>query len=98
MSDNRPRFGPPHRPPPFLERGTYIQRRVMDAARLLPLLGVFLLALPLLWPAGTEAAPATSRTLTYIFGVWTVLIVAAAFLAYRLGRGEGARGRDAADG
>ena len=75
-----------------------IQRRVMDAARLLPLLGVFLLALPLLWPAGTEAAPATSRTLTYIFGVWTVLIVAAAFLAYRLGRGEGARGRDAADG
>ena len=34
----------------FLERETYRRRRIMDAARLLPLLGVALFALPLLWP------------------------------------------------
>lgn len=66
----------------FLERETYRRRRIMDAARLLPVLGVALFALPLLWskPDGLtpEDAPVSmSSALLYIFGVWAFLIVLA---------------------
>ena len=40
------------RQPLFLARATYRRRRLRDAARLLPVVGVFLLAQPLLWPQG----------------------------------------------
>ncbi|MEL7166303.1 MAG: hypothetical protein AAFY52_06490 [Pseudomonadota bacterium] len=55
----------------------------MDALRLLPVLGVMLFMLPLFWPAGGDAAVATvpmSRAVTYVFGVWAVLIAAALLL------------------
>ena len=64
----------------FLEQETYRRRRVMDAARLLPLLGVALFALPLLWPKpGDPGGEGTSVTMSsavlYIFGVWALLII-----------------------
>ena len=69
----------------FLERGSYRRRRLMDAARLLPLLGAFAFAVPLLWPHpgseavldGTAAPVRTSGAILYIFGVWALLLVAA---------------------
>lgn len=69
-------------PSVFLERETYRRRRLMDAARLLPLLGVLLFLLPLLWPQsqaeGVEpgGGVAMSDAIIYIFSVWVALIVA----------------------
>ncbi|MGI3168463.1 hypothetical protein ACRARG_04880 [Pseudooceanicola sp. C21-150M6] len=66
----------------FLEKGSYRQRRLADAARLLPVLGAVLLAIPLLWPEGeAEGAPATSTAIIYVFGVWFLLVGAAVLLA-----------------
>ena len=67
------------KPSPFLERRTYRQRRRMDAARLLPLLGVVLFLMPLLWATGGNAA--TARGGMYIFAIWAGLIVVAAWLS-----------------
>lgn len=69
-------------PSVFLERQSYRRRRLMDAARILPLLGALLFALPLLWPmsapdnATGDAGVAMSGAIVYVFSVWTVLIVA----------------------
>ena len=38
------------RAPIFLEKRGYRQRRMMDAVRLLPFLGLMLWMVPLLWP------------------------------------------------
>ena len=66
---------------PFVERRTYRRRRLMDIARLLPVLGAMLFAVPLLWPdADPYPAPDSpgslpmSTAVTYLFGVWAVLI------------------------
>jgi len=69
------------KPPTFLARTTYRQRRLRDAARLLPLLGAVLVAIPLLWPRGGETAAATSSAIIYVFVVWVVLIALAFVLA-----------------
>ena len=68
--------------PLFLERQSYRRRRIIDAARLLPVLGVTLLAIPLLWPSPAGDAVQTgwepvkmSSAIFYIFGVWIVLIL-----------------------
>ncbi len=74
------------RPPIFLEKRGYRQRRMMDAVRLLPFLGLMLWMVPLLWPVPeilpdatpetTEPAIAMSVALRYLFGVWALLILA----------------------
>jgi hypothetical protein len=69
----------------FLERHSYRRRRLVDVARLLPLLGVALLLVPLMWmgaddPAvlsGEAEAVPMSKAILYIFAVWAALIVAA---------------------
>ncbi len=68
------------RQPLYLARESYRRRRAMDAARILPFLGIFLFALPRLW--GAEAGPGeeTAREGLYLFTVWGGLIVAAALL------------------
>lgn len=68
----------------FLERQGYRQRRLIDALRLLPFLGVILLAIPLLWSEGPEDGLATSRAMVYIFGSWGALTVASALIVRRL--------------
>jgi hypothetical protein len=65
--------------PLFLARASYRQRRIRDAARLLPLLGSILLLLPLLWTGGGQTR--TSVVLVYIFAIWAFLIVASFILS-----------------
>ena len=64
--------------PLFLARAVYRKRRLRDAARLLPLLGMFLLVLPGLWATDM---PASGGDWVYILVVWGGLIAAAAALA-----------------
>jgi hypothetical protein len=69
--------------PLFLQRGPYRRRRRIDAARLLPVFGVFLLILPILWgPAeGAGGGRSTSGDALYLFAVWAGLIGIARALA-----------------
>jgi hypothetical protein len=66
------------KPSVFLERRSYRRRRLMDAAKLLPMLGAMLLAIPMLWPTGAEGESpptSTSSAIIYIFLIWTLLIL-----------------------
>ena len=70
--------------PLFLARQGYRLRRVMDAARVLPVLGAFLFLIPLLW-SGEDAGPASTRVGTvYLFLIWALLIVAAGLISRSL--------------
>lgn len=87
--------------PVFLERRSYRRRRMMDALRLLPIAGVFLWMLPVLWPTPADgpAAPETvalSTAATYVFMVWLALI-ASAFSLWSLLRARPEMGEDASD-
>lgn len=75
------------KPPVFLEREGYRRRRAMDAVRLMPVLGLFLFLLPMMWGGGN-----TRITGLYIFVFWVLLVVVTWFLARRLG--EPGRNRD----
>ncbi len=72
------------RAPLFLARAVYRQRRLRDAARLLPLVGFFLLLLPLMWSDTARAG----RIAVYVFGVWALLIGLAAYVAPGLAQPE----------
>ena len=77
-------------PPVFLPPSGYRQKRVRDAAHLLPLLGVGLLLVPLLWMPSDEAGGVgNSAALLYVLGVWAGLIVAALALGRVLRPDEG---------
>jgi hypothetical protein len=65
--------------PLFLARASYRQRRIRDAARLLPILGSVLWLLPLLWTGDEQTR--TSVVLVYVFAVWAFLIVASFILS-----------------
>jgi hypothetical protein len=75
--------------PLFLARAPYRRRRLRDAARLLPVLGVFLLLLPLLWTPEARMALRAGDVI-YFFAVWLVLIGLAAAFAPGLRGGDGA--------
>lgn len=69
------------RKPLFVKRQSYRLRRLRDAARLLPVVGAFLVMLPILWsPAETELND-TAPDAVYIFLVWGALVLIAALLA-----------------
>ena len=67
------------KPPLFLARAVYRRRRLRDAARLVPLVGAFLLLLPMLWRQ--EAGLGAGWDWLYLFAVWALLIGLAAALA-----------------
>lgn len=70
--------------PLFLERRVYQHRRLSDAAKLLPIAGLFLFLMPalLLGSADGDAATgATSLRLIYFFFVWICLIATCAVIA-----------------
>ncbi|RVT85302.1 hypothetical protein DXV76_05910 [Rhodobacteraceae bacterium CCMM004] len=73
--------------PLFLARQTYRRRRLMDAARILPVVGAVLFLLPELWASG-EGGASTARGGLYLLAVWILLIVVAAALSHRLSRRE----------
>ncbi|GAB4389524.1 hypothetical protein [Albidovulum sp.] len=79
------------RPPVFLVQRSYRRQRLIDAARLLPLLGAFLILLPILWrPAATPEADTVPGGI-YLFTVWFLLILCAFWLSRLLvpdGSGE----------
>jgi hypothetical protein len=66
----------------FLEHQSYRRNRLADAARLLPVIGSVVLAVPLLWPsadsaqviAGEVDAVPMSTAILYIFTAWAGLI------------------------
>ncbi|WP_347310255.1 hypothetical protein [Defluviimonas sp. SAOS-178_SWC] len=83
-------------PPKFLAHRSYRRRRMIDAARLLPLLGLFLILLPILWRPAATPEPDTAPGGVYLFAVWLFLIAVAFVLARRLS--SAARDEGAADG
>ncbi|MFN3661279.1 hypothetical protein [Yoonia sp.] len=85
---------PPAKTPVFLERASYRQRRLGDAARFLPVLGAVLWLIPLLWQPDGPEAPSNAGTITYIFAVWVLLIGLAAVLS-RVLRDDGPAKDDA---
>ena len=87
----------PRRPPKFLAHRSYRRRRMIDAARLLPVLGLFLILMPILWRPAATPEPDTARGGIYLFAVWLLLIAVAFVLARRLSREErdGAAGAEA---
>ena len=85
------------RPPRFLARRSYRRRRLIDAARLLPVLGFILIMVPILWRPGASEAPDTAFGGLYLFAVWFGLIGAAWLVARILARGEPGGGEAEAD-
>ncbi len=77
--------------PLFLARDSYRQRRLGDAARLLPVLGVVLMLLP-------GFITVTADAIVFIFTVWAVLIVAVGLLSRHLARRGPHDDADAASG
>jgi hypothetical protein len=75
------------KPPLFLARAPYRRRRLRDAARLLPVVGVLLLLLPLLWTEDADRR-LTSGEVVYFFAVWLGLIAVAAGFAPGLRNGD----------
>ena len=77
------------RAPLFLKRRSYRLRRLRDAARLLPVLGGFLVLLPILWSRGTGDGESTAFDGIYLFLVWFGLVAVAAALSRGLARDAG---------
>ena len=67
----------------YLERRRYRTRRIIEALKVLPALGIVLFGVPLLWSEGVK----TSDAMIYFFSVWLALVFAAVWLARRLGAG-----------
>lgn len=65
------------RRPLFLARHGYRRRRIMDAARVLPVIGAFLFLVPLLWSDGGGGDAHTGVGVVYLFTIWLGLILAA---------------------
>ncbi len=80
--------------PVFVERRTYRRRRMIDAARLLPILWLLLFLMPLLGAGNPADPPATSRGLIFVFVVWAGLIVCAVVLSRLLAEPAGDERRD----
>jgi ABC-type nickel/cobalt efflux system permease component RcnA len=74
----------------FLERRSYRKRRMMDAMRVLPVVGLCLWLVPMMWPVGVaqgdSSAVSTSAALRYIFCIWILLSVGAWLLWRRTRR------------
>ncbi|MBN2629572.1 MAG: hypothetical protein JXR75_03405 [Rhodobacteraceae bacterium] len=75
---------PPRFAPMFLQPASYRRRRRRDAARFLPVLGLFLILLPVLWAPQDTPRRDTAPDGIYLFGVWGLLIGAALMISRAL--------------
>ena len=72
----------------FLERRTYRQNRLQDAARLMPVLGLVLFFAPVFIRGDEEAGgPDLSTWLVYYFAIWICLIALTALVSRALASG-----------
>ncbi|SEM51882.1 hypothetical protein SAMN04488003_101397 [Loktanella fryxellensis] len=78
------RPSPMSRPGLFLARDIYRQRRLRDAARMLPVLGAIVWLMPLMWRREPDEAGGTAAAVVFLFAGWALLIVLAALIARRL--------------
>ena len=85
MPESKPNLGldtgpkAPTGPTLFLQRQPYRRRRLIDAARVLPVFGSFLLLVPaLLIPQ--DVAGSTSSMWLFLFGVWIVMILSGSMI------------------
>lgn len=90
----------------FLERRTYRQNRLQDAARLLPILGLILIFGPIfirdegegaILASSVAGAPTLAGQLVYYFAIWLGLIALTALVSRAL-IGASAPEQDAEDG
>jgi hypothetical protein len=65
----------------FVEPRNYRARRMVDGLRVLPMAGIFLIAMPLFW-GGSQDSVKSSAVMLFLFGVWIGLI----FLNYLITR------------
>ncbi|MFP7571109.1 hypothetical protein [Marivita sp. S2033] len=65
----------PGTPTVFREKRTYRRRRMIDAARLAPLVVLFLWLLPMAWPQDGLEQISSATAFIYIFGIWAVVIM-----------------------
>ncbi len=77
----------PPREPMFLARDTYRRRRLVDALRLLPVIGLLLFLAPLVGGAGYVRSTALSGI--FVFVAWFGLILATYVLVRLLARAPG---------
>lgn len=68
----------------FLERQTYRRRRLIDAARLLPVAGLVGVLMPLFWRADVTPGAEVAHGGIYLFAIWFGLILTAYALSRRL--------------
>ena len=73
--------------PLFLQTGGYRRQRLIDAMRLIPFLGLFVMMVPVILLSGGTPTP-LSRWVIYFFGIWLVIIVLTAVLTRILVRRE----------
>lgn len=82
----------PDRAPLFVGRRAYYRRRLADAARLMPVLGIGLFMFPLFWIVSEPTAPSTVQVepvstvsvMFYLFTVWVALAVASGLISRSL--------------
>ena len=69
----------------FVAKRTYQGRRLADAARLMPVLGIGLFSLPIMWKGATLAdGSRTVGVMLYLFLAWVFLAGATAVISKRL--------------
>ncbi|MCC5965256.1 MAG: hypothetical protein JJU24_03885 [Natronohydrobacter sp.] len=72
--------------PQFLARDSYRIRRLMDAARFLPVFGFVLILLPLMRHSPEAETPPTASEGVYLFLVWFGLVFVAFLMSLGLRR------------
>ncbi|UZD91676.1 hypothetical protein [Cognatishimia activa] len=68
----------------FLERQTYRRRRLIDWIKMLPLIGLVLWLVPLLWTTEGADQVSSADAIIYIFVIWFILVLAKALSARAL--------------
>ena len=69
----------------FVEPRNYRARRMVDGLRILPIVGIFLIAMPLFW-GGSKTSIKSSDVMLFVFAVWAILIVINCIMTRRIGK------------